>query len=111
MKINVLGSCVSRVSLLKGDQTAHGIVGDSGLELDYFLDKHNIALAMMPAPFSIEEVMTITTDELWDKTRLRSLQQSLMKETIPLLMQSEADWLVMDLYDFHNNFYIFQNTA
>ena len=111
MKINVLGSCVSRVSLLKGDQTAHGIVGDCGLELEYFLDKHNIALAMMPPPFSREEVMSIRVDELWDKTRLRSLQQSLMKDTVSMLMESEAEWLVMDLYDFHNSFYTYNNTA
>lgn len=50
MKVSVLGSCVSRVSLLNGDQQGHGIYNgkELGIELEYFLDKHNIALALMP---------------------------------------------------------------
>lgn len=87
MKVTVLGSCVSRVSLLRGQKTGHGIADGEkyGLELEYFLDKHNIALAMMPPPFSEEEVNTITSSELWDKTRDVSLRQSLMKKR-------EGDW-------------------
>lgn len=38
IKINVLGSCISRVSLLDGVQSEHGIADDR-LELGYFLDK------------------------------------------------------------------------
>ena len=51
IKINVLGSCVSRVSLLDGVQSAHG-VSDDRLDLGYFLDKQNIVCAMLPVPFS-----------------------------------------------------------
>ena len=76
IKINVLGSCVSRVSLLDGVQSAHG-VSDDRLDLGYFLDKQNIVCAMLPAPFSPEEVDTITVDELADKSRLHSLKQCL----------------------------------
>mgnify|MGYP000787256738 CR=1 FL=1 len=47
IKINVLGSCISRVSLLDGVQSEHGIADDR-LELGYFLDKQNIVAAMMP---------------------------------------------------------------
>ena len=111
MKINVLGSCVSRVSLLKGEREKHGIVGTDGLELGYFLDKHNIALAMMPAPFPREIVMQITEDDLWDKSRIHSLKQVLMKDTVSLLLESDAEYLVMDLYDFHNLFLIYGETA
>lgn len=113
MKITVLGSCVSRVSMLRGQQTGHGIADGEkhGLELEYFLDKHNIALAMMPPPFPEEEVNTITSEELWDKTRDKSLRQSLMKETVPMLLQGEAQYLVMDFYDFHNNFLSCGDTA
>lgn len=118
MKITVLGSCVSRVSLLRGNTGAHGIA-DSGkrgtpserLELEYFLDKHNIALAMCPPPFSQSEVNTITSQELWDKSRDVSLRQSLMKQTLSLLMNGEAEYLIMDFYDFHNNFLAYKDTA
>ncbi|MCH5280846.1 MAG: hypothetical protein J1E61_05195 [Lachnospiraceae bacterium] len=110
MKITVLGSCVSRISLLDGDQKGHGIAGNE-LKLEYFLDKQNIALAMMPPPFDKETVETITADELWDKSRLHSLKQTLLKETVPLLMNGESKYLVMDFFDFHNAFLSYKNTA
>lgn len=113
MKVTVLGSCVSRVSLLRGNTTGRGIADGEkfDLELEYFLDKHNIALAMMPPPFPEEEVNTITSEELWDKTRDMSLRQSLMKKTVPMLLQGGAQYLVMDFYDFHNNFLSYGDTA
>jgi len=113
MKITVLGSCVSRVSLLYGDISGHGVANSKevDIELEYFLDKHNIALALMPPPFSKEEVDTISADELTDKSRITSLKQSLMKETIPLLLNSESEYLLMDLYDFHTTFIAYKNTA
>lgn len=113
MKVTVLGSCVSRVSLLRGQKTGHGIADGEkyGLKLEYFLDKHNIALAMMPPPFPEKEVNTITSRELWDKTRDVSLRQSLMKKTVPMLLQGEAQYLIMDFYDFHNNFLSYKDTA
>lgn len=116
MKVTVLGSCVSRVSLLRGETKAHGIVdgekhGAGGLELEYFLDKHNIALAMCPPPFKESEVNTITSQELWDKSRDVSLRQLLLKQTIPLLMNGKSEYLIMDFYDFHNNFLSYKDTA
>ena len=113
MKLTVLGSCVSRVSLLRGNRTEHGIVGGdiNGLELEYFLDKHNIALAMLPPPFEEDEVNTITSGELWDKSRDVSLRQSLMKQTVSMLLEGSAEYLIMDFYDFHNNFLCYQDTA
>lgn len=110
IKVNVLGSCVSRVPLLDGNQSGHGIA-DARMSLDYFLDKQNIVLAMMPSPFSREEVNCITDDELWDKSRLRTLQQALNKDTIDLLIGSEAEYLIMDLFDFQNAFAVLGNTA
>lgn len=98
IKINVLGSCISRVSLLDGVQSEHGIADDR-LELGYFLDKQNIVAAMMPPAFTKEEVQAITVDELYDKSRLQSLKQTLNKETLNLLLESDADYLVMDFYD------------
>lgn len=116
MKVTVLGSCVSRVSLLRGNTQAHGIAdgekhGGDGLKLEYFLDKHNIALAMCPPPFTESEVNTITSQELWDKSRDVSLRQSLMKQTIPMLLNGESEYLIMDFYDFHNNFLVYKDTA
>lgn len=113
MKVSILGSCVSRVSLLRGDRFGHGIADGAkhDLELEYFLDKHNIALAMMPPPFSEAEVDTITSAELWDKSRDVSIKQSLMKKTVPMLLQGEAQYLIMDFYDFHNYFLGYKDTA
>lgn len=110
IKVNVLGSCVSRVSLLDGNQKGHGIADDR-LELGYFLDKQNMALAMMPSAFSKEEVSSIKAEELWDKSRINTLKQALNKETINLLMESDAEYLIVDLYDFYVYFNIIGNTA
>ena len=109
-KINVIGSCVSRISLLDGQRELHGVVGDD-LALGYYLDKQNLALAMMPAPFSDAEVETVEAKELYDPSRIRTLKQCLNKKTIPMLMDSDAEYLVMDLYDFHNDFAFCGNTA
>lgn len=113
MKVTVLGSCVSRVSLLRGNIAEHGIVDGekNGLEIEYFLDKHNIALAMLPPPFTKEEVNTITSEYFFDKSREVSLKQSLMKQTISLLLNGEAEYLIMDFYDFHNVFLAYKDTA
>ena len=45
IKINVLGSCISRVSLLDGVQSEHGIADDR-LELGYFLRQNEILLQL-----------------------------------------------------------------
>jgi hypothetical protein len=65
MKVNVLGSCISRISLLDGDSSGHGIAHDE-IEMSYFLDKQNIALSVMPPPFPENEVLEISAEELWD---------------------------------------------
>lgn len=101
-KIIVLGSCVSRVAVLNGDYCAHGIP-DERLELKYFLDKQNIALQMMPRPFSTEEVYSITAEQLWDGGRIHTVHQALNKETVDLILNSDADYIVMDLFDFQTN--------
>ena len=110
IKINALGGCVSRVSLLDGNLSGHGIA-DEDLELEYFLDKQNIVCAMMPAPFSREEVDAIQKDELWDKTRLETVKQCLNKETVDLLLSSSASYLVMDLYDMQTHFGAYGTTC
>nr|WP_288825964.1 hypothetical protein [uncultured Clostridium sp.] len=98
MKVNILGSCVSGISMLDGNQSGHRIAHDD-VKMGYFLYKQNIALSVMPSPFPEKDVMQISAEELWDKTRLYSLQQSINKSTINLLLESDADWLVMDLFD------------
>ena len=109
-RINILGSCVSKISLMNGHRNLHGIYGDDMKQV-YFLDKQNIMFAMMPAPFLYEEINKISDSELYDRTRLRTLKQCLDKSTIKLLMESDANYLVMDLYDFHNDFILYNNTA
>lgn len=88
----------------------HGIASDN-LELEYFLDKQNIALAMMPPAFSKEEVALVTAEQLWDQSRINTVKQSLNKETVQLIMESDAEYLIMDLFDFQTNFAILETTA
>lgn len=108
--IIVLGSCVSRITMLNGDQSAHDIA-DENLHLSYFLDKQNIALQMMPRPFSEEEVNSITSAQLWDTSRIHTVHQALNKETVDLILNSSAQYIVMDLFDFQTNFGAIGNTA
>lgn len=110
IKVNVLGGCVSRVSLLDGNQSGHGIA-DENMELGYFLDKQNIVCAMMPAPFDRAEVEAIQANELWDQSRLYTVKQCLNKDTVKLLMESDAEYVVMDLYDMQTDFAAYKNTC
>jgi len=109
-KVNILGSCVSRVSLLNANTKGHGIYGDD-MQQVYFLDKQNFVLAMMPPAFSQEAIDAIDENVLYDKSRIKSLRQCLNKTTIDMLMESDADYLVMDLYDFQNDFIVYKDTA
>lgn len=100
IKVNVLGSCVSRVALLDGDITGHGIA-DERLELDCFFDKQNMVCAMLPPPFSREEVDGIRDICMNEKYALRSLKQNLNKDTLQMITESSADWVVVDFMDMH----------
>lgn len=109
-RVIILGSCVSRVSMLDGNQNGHGIASDD-LELAYFLDKQNIALAMMPPAFTREEVALVTAEQLWDISRINTVWQSLNKDTLRLILESDAEYLIMDLFDFQTNFAVLGTTA
>lgn len=110
VKIDVLGSCVSRVIMLNGDTSAHGIA-DADMELGYFLDKENIACAMLKPPFTREEVEGIKADELYMPSRIHALKQGLNKDTVDLLLKSDAEYLIMDLYDFQTDKGVYQDTV
>ena len=60
--------------MLNGNQRGHGIASED-LELQYFLDKQNIALAMMPPAFSREEVDLVTAEQLWDQSGIDTVKQ------------------------------------
>ena len=109
-KINVLGSCVSRISLMNGELNGHGIYGEN-MQLGYFLDKQNIVSAMMPSAFSKREIDSIKAEEIYEPSRIHSLKQCLDKSAMDLLLHSDADYVVMDLYDFQNDFGIFNNNT
>ena len=100
VKINVLGSCVSRVPLLDADTSEHGIA-DERMELEYFFDKQNIVCAMLPPAFPREEVESIQDVCMNEKYALRSLQQNLNKDTLKLLVDSSAEWVVGEFMDKH----------
>jgi len=95
--------------MLNGDRRGHGIA-DPDMELGYFLDKENIVCAMLPSAFTAEEIATVREEELWDKTRFRALKQCLDKSTLKLLLESDAEYVVMDLYDMQTDFAILHNT-
>ena len=95
--------------MLDGDTKGHNTAA-SDIDMQYFLDKQNIACAMYPPPFNRAEVEDIKAEELWDKTRLRTLKQSLNKDTIDLLLNSRAEWIVMDLFDMQTDFAVYNNT-
>ena len=59
-------------------------------------------------PFDIKETETIEKDELLDKTRLISLKQCLNKNTIELMLDSDTQWLVIDLCDMQMDFAIYK---
>lgn len=109
VKINILGSCVSRIIMLNGNKGGHGIASPD-MELGYFLDKQNIVCAMLPSAFSDEEVASVTEAELWDGNRHKVLKQCLDKSTVRLLLESDADYVVMDLYDMQADFAVLHNT-
>lgn len=109
-KVNILGSCISRVIMLDGDRFGHGIA-DNEISMDYYLDKQNVVCALMPPPFSREEVEEIQAEELYDGSRLSSLKQCLNKDTVKLLRDSDAEWLILDFYDFQTQFTIYQDTT
>lgn len=112
-KVTVLGSCVSRISLLNAEKTEHGFYnGDAeGIALEYFLDKHNMMLATLKPPFTREEVDTIKAETLFDPSACRSLKQQLNKDTIPMLLNGEAEFLIIDLYEFHGFYLTYNDTA
>lgn len=106
-KVNILGSCVSRIAMLDGDLNGHGIADDD-IDLCYYLADQNIVCAMTPAVFTQEEIDSISENELYKKSNLRGVKQNLAKKTVDMLLNSDAQWLIMDLYDMHNNFFIFR---
>lgn len=108
-KVNILGSCISRIVMLDGDTSGH-YVADERLSMDYFLDKQNIVCAVMPPPFPREEVEAIAKEELWDGSRWKSLQQCLNKDTVKLLHASDAEWLIVDFYDVQADVSIYGDT-
>lgn len=108
-KVNILGSCVSRVSLLDGDLQGHN-TSDENIKMDYFLDKQNIVCAMMPPPFPRSEVDAIMPEELWDKQRIKTLKQGINKDTVSMLLNSDAEWLVVDLCDMQNDMVVYKKT-
>lgn len=101
-KVTVLGSCVSRVSLLDGLLGEHGILDDR-LDIDYYLDKQNIVCAMLPPPFPQEEIDNMEDICIQDKGAIRSLKQNLNKETLSLILSSDAEYILIDFMDMHIN--------
>lgn len=105
LKFNILGSCVSRVSMLNGNRDMHGVYGED-MELGYFLDKENIVCAMLPSPFSATEIASVRKEELFNPSSIHALKQCMDKTTVKILLESDADYLIIDLYDFQNYFVI-----
>lgn len=120
-KLDILGSCISRVMLINGEIEYKGTYDDR-MEIEYFFDKNNMVCSMMPPPFTKEEVDSIKDEELYDKSRLKSLKNGLNKDELDKILSGDADFIVIDLYGlsvdvscykntlFSNNAYEFYNT-
>ena len=108
--VEILGSCVSRVIMLNGKQTEHGM-DNRYIKMNHFFDKNNIVFCMMPAPFPKEEVESVKASELWESSRIHSLKQCLDKSTVSLILNGKSDYLILDFYDFEVTHAIFRNTA
>jgi len=109
--VDIIGSCVTRNVFLDGDASQRGCA-DERIKIIHYFDKQNIACCMSPAPFDDRIVDRITPDEQWDKSdqNLRNMKLTLNKKTLEVLMNSEAEYLFMDLYDFHTPMIGYRNT-
>ena len=113
--IDIHGSCVSRAIFLNGNLEATGCA-DPRMQINYYFDKHPILSCMTPVPhtnvLNESSIEKISEKELWDKSErnLRGLKQELLKSTRPLIKKSEADFFVFDLYDFHTNLMMYDDT-
>ena len=110
IKVDILGSCISRVVLIDGDYTIKG-TADERIEVEYFFDKNNIVSCMMPAPFTKEEIESIRPEELYDRNRINSLKQGLTKETVQMILDGEAEYLILDLYALSVSVAVYKNTT
>lgn len=109
-RVDISGSCFSRVILLDGQTSLHH-TATPYIEMGYFFDKNNIAFAMMPPPFSPHETEAIRPDELYDGSRIHSLKQCLNKSMVSMIMQDDADYLILDLYDYQVQHAFYKETA
>lgn len=113
--VDIYGSCVSRAILLNGDLEAQGCA-DPSFKINYFFDKHPVLSCVTPVPntpiLNAHTIETIRKDELWDKSdrNLRGIKQELLKSTLPMIRESKADFFIFDLYDFHTNLMVYDDT-
>ena len=88
--VDIHGSCVSR--------NAFNFIDDSKIKVNHFFSRNNIASCMMP-PSSL----TFQKDELiqyQSEYSERCMTFALNKKTLDVLLESEAEYLVLDFFDF-----------
>lgn len=94
---------------------AKGCVDDR-IKINYYFDKHPVLSCVTPVPntdiLNSETIEKIDKQELYSKENrtLRGMKQELLKSTLPMIRQSKADFFVFDLYTFHANLIIYDNT-
>ena len=109
--VDIIGSCVSRSVFLDGEPGEKGCA-DARIKIIHYFDKQNIVCCMSPPPFDDATVECITSAEQWDKSdqNLRNMKLTLNKKTMGLLLNSDAEYLFIDLYDFHTPMIGYNNT-
>lgn len=113
--VDIFGSCVTRAIFLDGKLEEKGCV-DPRIKINYFFDKHPILSCVTPVPntevLNQNTIECIEKEELWQKTEhnLRGIKQELLKSTMPMIKESVAKYFIFDLYDFHTNLMIYDNT-
>ncbi len=113
--VDIFGSCVTRAIFLDGKLEEKGCV-DPRIKINYFFDKHPILSCVTPVPntevLNQNTIECIEKEELWQKTEhnLRGIKQELLKSTMPMIKESVAKYFIFDLYDFHTNLMVYDNT-
>lgn len=105
MKIDVHGSCVS-YSIIKDQFDGKSIRVFEDIENNYYFSHVNIAgtmtgkIRLLPK----EEDFQIITNHI-----RRNIISDLKKEVLDILMKSEAEWLMVDFYDFARIQWAYEN--
>ena len=99
--VDVHGSCVSRDAL--------NLIEESKIKVKHYFSRNNIASSMMPpASFELEKGALIQYTSEYSE---RCMRYALNKKNIAVLLESDAEFLIIDFFDFCQPVAGFQDTT